>query len=152
MSHLKCFKLFFFLMIRRPPRSTLFPYTTLFRSTRCARRSSLPSSLLSFPRAARLSDCHAECLEDRLEHVLGIVAADQPHVQREPTSLGKLVEEARHEIRAETADPRLGQVDVGDHEGSSRRVEDDVRERLVCRGGRRAVASRAFPAEGNAQR
>src|SRR5258708_37947316 len=32
-----CFS-FFFLMIRRPPRSTLFPYTTLFRS------SSSPSS------------------------------------------------------------------------------------------------------------
>src|SRR6478736_7335944 len=28
------FFLFFFLMIRRPPRSTLFPYTTLFRSAR----------------------------------------------------------------------------------------------------------------------
>src|SRR2546430_11059864 len=28
------FLFFFFLMIRRPPRSTLFPYTTLFRS-RC---------------------------------------------------------------------------------------------------------------------
>src|SRR3712207_9459916 len=27
------FVLFFFLMIRRPPRSTLFPYTTLFRSS-----------------------------------------------------------------------------------------------------------------------
>src|SRR2546427_12020392 len=26
------FALFFFLMIRQPPRSTLFPYTTLFRS------------------------------------------------------------------------------------------------------------------------
>src|SRR3712207_8196585 len=26
--------MFFFLMIRRPPRSTLFPYTTLFRSAR----------------------------------------------------------------------------------------------------------------------
>src|SRR6185436_20864289 len=26
------FTFFFFLMIRRPPRSTLFPYTTLFRS------------------------------------------------------------------------------------------------------------------------
>src|SRR5256885_12660255 len=25
-------RIFFFLMIRRPPRSTLFPYTTLFRS------------------------------------------------------------------------------------------------------------------------
>src|SRR5471032_770384 len=30
-----CF--FFFLMIRRPPRSTLFPYTTLFRSCCCPR-------------------------------------------------------------------------------------------------------------------
>src|SRR2546430_16518151 len=29
-THNKC--IFFFLMIRRPPRSTLFPYTTLFRS------------------------------------------------------------------------------------------------------------------------
>ena len=29
---LTCCFLFFFLMIRRPPRSTLFPYTTLFRS------------------------------------------------------------------------------------------------------------------------
>src|SRR5260370_34303776 len=28
--------LFFFLMIRRPPRSTLFPYTTLFRSAAAA--------------------------------------------------------------------------------------------------------------------
>src|SRR5256885_9903719 len=27
--------IFFFLMIRRPPRSTLFPYTTLFRSVLC---------------------------------------------------------------------------------------------------------------------
>src|SRR5690349_23298964 len=39
-SHISCathvfslfFSSFFFLMIRRPPRSTLFPYTTLFRS------------------------------------------------------------------------------------------------------------------------
>src|SRR3712207_9143682 len=32
----------FFLMIRRPPRSTLFPYTTLFRS-KIARKSENPS-------------------------------------------------------------------------------------------------------------
>src|SRR3712207_7609834 len=32
-----CF--FFFLMIRRPPRSTLFPYTTLFRSPAARRRA-----------------------------------------------------------------------------------------------------------------
>src|SRR2546427_752687 len=35
-SHIHChpcvYSFFFFLMIRRPPRSTLFPYTTLFRS------------------------------------------------------------------------------------------------------------------------
>src|SRR5260221_10650828 len=30
--HLPSYLFFFFLMIRRPPRSTLFPYTTLFRS------------------------------------------------------------------------------------------------------------------------
>src|SRR3712207_9566366 len=29
---LMLYHIFFFLMIRRPPRSTLFPYTTLFRS------------------------------------------------------------------------------------------------------------------------
>src|SRR2546421_2430413 len=33
LPHLRAF-FFFFLMIRRPPRSTLFPYTTLFRSLR----------------------------------------------------------------------------------------------------------------------
>src|SRR6266581_8270880 len=32
MLHAANFLLLFFLMIRRPPRSTLFPYTTLFRS------------------------------------------------------------------------------------------------------------------------
>src|SRR3712207_9043803 len=31
-AHHPVYDLFFFLMIRRPPRSTLFPYTTLFRS------------------------------------------------------------------------------------------------------------------------
>src|SRR2546422_1621030 len=30
-------RFFFFLMIRRPPRSTLFPYTTLFRSHEASR-------------------------------------------------------------------------------------------------------------------
>src|SRR6266508_6238041 len=37
-----CIVFFFFLMIRRPPRSTLFPYTTLFRSRRWAVRPSTP--------------------------------------------------------------------------------------------------------------
>src|SRR5258707_10611518 len=43
--------LFFFLMIRRPPRSTLFPYTTLFRSLAAARAAASRSG--SRERAAR---------------------------------------------------------------------------------------------------
>src|SRR5688572_32325049 len=39
MFSLFIFLFFFFLMIRRPPRSTLFPYTTLFRSDRPHERS-----------------------------------------------------------------------------------------------------------------
>src|SRR3712207_2439105 len=37
---------FFFLMIRRPPRSTLFPYTTLFRSVREAQEVIVPGRAL----------------------------------------------------------------------------------------------------------
>src|SRR5256886_12275573 len=37
--------MFFFLMIRRPPRSTLFPYTTLFRSNRAEIASHLGPNL-----------------------------------------------------------------------------------------------------------
>src|SRR5437588_5855804 len=40
--------LFLFLMIRRPPRSTLFPYTTLFRSNVGYSNFSQPQSHLSF--------------------------------------------------------------------------------------------------------
>src|SRR3712207_7255202 len=51
---------FFFLMIRRPPRSTLFPYTTLFRSAVPAVVGKERLSLVH-PRAAQLSrsgNCH----------------------------------------------------------------------------------------------
>src|SRR4051794_41906662 len=48
---------FFFLMIRRPPRSTLFPYTTLFRSARAGggrprrRQRAAPRSTRDPPRS-----------------------------------------------------------------------------------------------------
>src|SRR6266498_5524643 len=47
---------FFFLMIRRPPRSTLFPYTTLFRSQL--------DVLAAHP---ELKSCWGECFELRSE-------------------------------------------------------------------------------------
>src|SRR5256885_7701703 len=42
-------------MIRRPPRSTLFPYTTLFRSADTSRRLAhvIPAAVLSAARRAR---------------------------------------------------------------------------------------------------
>src|SRR3712207_9555730 len=52
---------YFFLMIRRPPRSTLFPYTTLFRSAD-GHRSQLPTPARRHPRrrvpdVRRLQSC-----------------------------------------------------------------------------------------------
>src|SRR6202034_4817200 len=57
--------LFFFLMIRRPPRSTLFPYTTLFRSSpscwpyplsaRKRRKSNFPDR-----KSTRLNSSHSQ--------------------------------------------------------------------------------------------
>src|SRR3712207_7941629 len=41
---------FFFLMIRRPPRSTLFPYTTLFRSIVAGRATPTPAPNSPSPR------------------------------------------------------------------------------------------------------
>src|SRR2546430_13484670 len=39
---------FFFLMIRRPPRSTLFPYTTLFRSDEAVRLAAAVAGALDY--------------------------------------------------------------------------------------------------------
>src|SRR3712207_9160959 len=56
--------LFFFLMMRRPPRSTLFPYTTLFRSCErvpARRRRAAPGP----PRARSRSEEHTSELQSR---------------------------------------------------------------------------------------
>src|SRR2546421_7277650 len=51
---------FFFLMIRRPPRSTLFPYTTLFRSIyTLSLHDALPIYLHTLPTRAPLDVCAA---------------------------------------------------------------------------------------------
>src|SRR5258707_693284 len=53
--------LFFFLMIRRPPRSTLFPYTTLFRSAAAVPQSALGER---YERVRRMSLALAAPLSD----------------------------------------------------------------------------------------
>src|SRR5258708_37382505 len=86
---------FFFLMIRRPPRSTLFPYTTLFRSLAVR----LEAELLGF--GVGLGDDEVLRLgEERRLHVrvmaAGIVAMLLPHlavaVEVRP-DVGQLAEE-----------------------------------------------------------
>src|SRR3712207_8174678 len=56
---------FFFLMIRRPPRSTLFPYTTLFRSFQ--NDACLTSTLRNTPSVTLVTNCAREL---KLAHIL----------------------------------------------------------------------------------
>src|SRR6266496_5472566 len=60
---------FFFLMIRRPPRSTLFPYTTLFRSPSAAARRASPASAPRPCRSRRRSEEHTSELQSRRDLV-----------------------------------------------------------------------------------
>src|SRR3712207_9022142 len=57
------------MMIRRPPRSTLFPYTTLFRSAYGARRD----------RAREADERHRADGEDRVHEVVARLRAEEPH-------------------------------------------------------------------------
>src|SRR5687768_17798241 len=63
---------FFFLMIRRPPRSTLFPYTTLFRSDPEAAPSALRRGV---PRPARVTTvCRRDRKSTRLNSSHGYIS------------------------------------------------------------------------------
>src|SRR5215204_6982842 len=82
--------IFFFLMIRRPPRSTLFPYTTLFRSKsstvprRCGSSpSSARNSVLLDRKSTRLNSSHTVisyavfCLKKKKQPVRRLEEKDQ---------------------------------------------------------------------------
>src|SRR2546428_9323171 len=74
-------------MIRRPPRSTLFPYTTLFRSEKIARRTAPHARLALAGQAEHGSLAHAERDVD-VEAPVAVqgdaaLAASQQLIQRE---------------------------------------------------------------------
>src|SRR3712207_7051288 len=107
--------MFFFLMIRRPPRSTLFPYTTLFRSAtptrtmRAARLALLVLPLLALlgvsrveanaigvvqdRKSTRLNSSHANisyavfCLKKKKIHPLNIKSLDYNYLFRFDSTL-----------------------------------------------------------------
>src|SRR2546422_6335903 len=69
------FVFFFFLMIRRPPRSTLFPYTTLFRSHRYERTYGTFERSFTLPATVDASNIKAS-----YEH--GVVTVTLPKAER----------------------------------------------------------------------
>src|SRR6266571_4575490 len=74
-------RLFFFLMIRRPPRSTLFPYTTLFRSSRGRPRRSASRRPPSLPRrSTRRSEEHTSELQSHVNLVCRLLLEKKNNV------------------------------------------------------------------------
>src|SRR5207245_6946684 len=87
-------------MIRRPPRSTLFPYTTLFRSQRapcrrhCWPQNTHPSSPFACfldRKSTRLNSSHGSisyavfCLKKKIENQGKILAVHQHDIRRDAT-------------------------------------------------------------------
>src|SRR6267143_2491487 len=144
--------LFFFLMIRRPPRSTLFPYTTLFRSRRAALGP--PASRQDVPH-------HVVVREEQrvLRHV-----ADAPLLGREadaprriepdaavhlddPTGAapqaGERFEDRRLPGAGRAEDPQGAFSGLpADRQGEARQGQRDVDEKAVAHAGRARRRSR----------
>src|SRR2546430_11332338 len=77
-------------MIRRPPRSTLFPYTTLFRSSRNTRRRTLGSE--SFARSKsrsprRRSEEHTSELQSQSNLVCRLLLEKKKTIERDRTEV-----------------------------------------------------------------
>src|SRR6266487_2746670 len=97
-------------MIRRPPRSTLFPYTTLFRTPRVCRRV-----VLACPRFRDIHAVFDRVWQDSAELVTVRDIGDD--VQRR---------KRLHRLAVEYLEPRLsGRGDTGDVEPRARLIGSD---------------------------
>src|SRR5215208_7299239 len=78
---------FFFLMIRRPPRSTLFPYTTLFRSDLLGDHATTgeDGDVAEHLFAAVRSEEHTSELQSRGHLVCRLLLETKKHNQSPPT-------------------------------------------------------------------
>src|SRR2546422_5578111 len=97
-------------MIRRPPRSTLFPYTTLFRSRECARRAECGGRrprerrCSADPAArARRSEEHTSELQSRLHLVCRLLLEKKK--KNNETKTQKSHEATGHTEQARTLGP-----------------------------------------------
>src|SRR5438132_7667823 len=104
----------FFLMIRRPPRSTLFPYTTLFRSAIC-----------TTARSARQPTCR------RGRRVRSLPVSHQTHspaYSREDSSSSREAETRTHKSSHRARGKTLDEVRLGNSYGSEERVWEATRK------------------------
>src|SRR6266581_5569541 len=80
---------FFFLMIRRPPRSTLFPYTTLFRSRRRFATAGRADTRDRPCRAASRSEEHTSELQSPV-HLVCRLLLEKQKIHYEVLVIGEL--------------------------------------------------------------
>src|SRR5918996_182815 len=145
-----------------PGRTASWPETKTRSATRIAweygapwngagalsvRMTDLSATVLLSVLGQRLSQGGAERLEDRVEHVLGLLALDQPDVEGEPRLVRELVEEAGDDVGAEAGHSRGGEVDVRDEQRPARGFQHHLGERLVREGVTGTGAPCAFRAE-----
>src|SRR2546429_5379243 len=100
-------------MIRRPPRSTLFPYTTLFRSAPPSVRAATPCR----PRVRRAAAGHAWCGGFRAAPVSGGTGEDTSELPSPPHLLCRLLLVKK---KKEMMSPRLAYHvhRLGDHDST----------------------------------
>src|SRR2546422_7928260 len=89
-------------MIRRPPRSTLFPYTTLFRSDR-AGLVALPGGADCYPKLIRVETS----LDRSPEDLHRLCLAEVARIRKELSALGKKVLGTRSEEHTSELQSRL---------------------------------------------
>src|SRR6266496_5634918 len=95
------FIFFFFLMIRRPPRSTLFPYTTLFRSRpRCGHGASCTSRRC---RAGSRSEEHTSELQSRRDLVCRLLLEKKKKKNRKQLQRNKKINFSTERIHSSTS-------------------------------------------------
>src|SRR5438309_5105793 len=102
MQHFLYSFFFFFLMIRRPPRSTLFPYTTLFRSLSiCHGANGLPTTHLPVSGTAlplnRRSEEHTSELQSQFHLVCRLLLEKKKKKEKKKIPVLNRNHESMHE-------------------------------------------------------
>src|SRR5712664_4788939 len=87
---------FFFLMIRRPPRSTLFPYTTLFRSSLLRDVEPVGAAGPGLVRDERRSEEHTSELQSRSDLVCRLLLENK---KRHRISVNRTIKTTHHHDR-----------------------------------------------------